>query len=246
MTEEQRKKLNEVNWYHTIQLENVITRGVDSSYKRLELLKLPDLTNKSVLDIGAWDGFFSFEAERRGANDVLAVDSFVWQNKTWGSKSGFNLAREVLRSNVRDLEVEVCDLDPKLVGRFDVVLFLGVLYHLKNPLSALEKIAAVTSNLLVLETHVDLLDLRTPAMRFYPAGELDMDPSNWWGPNIPAIEVMLKEVGFKKIEIIYPTNPALQFSWPYRVIRAIRHRLFSKRPFSDTFNQGRVVIHAWK
>jgi len=246
MTEKQHSRINKIKWYHTIQLEDVSTNGVDNSSKRLEFLKLPDLTNKSVLDIGAWDGFFSFEAEKRGASDVLAVDSFVWQDKTWGSKSGFNLAREVLKSKVRDLEAEVYDLDPKLIGQFDVVLFLGILYHLKHPMLALEKVAAVTRDLLVLETHIDLLNVKTPSMRFYPTGELDMDPSNWWGPNILALEAMLKDVGFKKIEITYPTNPSIQFSRPYRFFRALRHQLLSNRPFNDTLNQSRVVIHAWK
>ena len=94
----------------------------------------------SVLDIGAWDGFFSFECERRGASRVVAADYFSWHGSGWGTKAGFTLARDVLGSKVEDVDIDVMDLTPERVGTFDLVLFLGVLYHLRHPLLALERV----------------------------------------------------------------------------------------------------------
>jgi tRNA (mo5U34)-methyltransferase len=136
-----------------------------------------------VFDIGAWDGFYSFEAERRGAKRVLATDSFTWSGQGWGSKRGFELARKLLNSKVEDLNIDVMDLSPEKVGMFDVVLFLGVLYHLKHPMLALERVFSVTKELLILDTHVDLLGSKRPAIAFYPGSEVNRDNTNWSGPN---------------------------------------------------------------
>src|SRR3954466_11917283 len=83
--EELKKEVAKINWWHSIDLGNgVITPGVDRSSWKLKKLRMPqDLSGMSVLDIGAWDGFFSFEAERRGAKRVLAVDSFCWNGEGW-------------------------------------------------------------------------------------------------------------------------------------------------------------------
>jgi tRNA (mo5U34)-methyltransferase len=150
-----------------------------------------------VLDVGSWDGFYAFEAERRGASRVLATDSFAWRT----AKAGFELARRVLDSHVEDMDIDVLELSPDRVGTFDVVLFLGVLYHMRHPLLALERVASVTGDHLVLETHVDLLDLPRPAMAFYPGTELNGDETNWCGPNPPMVLAMLNTVGFSKAEI---------------------------------------------
>ena len=86
-------QVDSIEWYHSISLPGgVVTPGVNNSPVALERLQLPaSLSGKTVLDIGAWDGFYSFEAARRGASRVLATDSFVW-NGRWG-QTGFNLAR---------------------------------------------------------------------------------------------------------------------------------------------------------
>jgi SAM-dependent methyltransferase len=152
-----RQHVEKIRWYHSIDLgDGIVTPGVDPSPQKLRRLHLPeDLSGKTVLDVGAWDGFFSFEAERRGAERVLATDSYAWSGVDWGSKRGFELARTRLGSTVEDMDVDVLDLSPQGVGVFDVTLFLGVLYHLRHPMLALEKVAAVTRELLILETAVD-------------------------------------------------------------------------------------------
>jgi hypothetical protein len=86
-TEELQTEIAKVNWYHSIPLGNdIVTPGVDNSSLRLAKLHLPEeLSGKSVLDVGAWEGFFSFEAERGGAEGVLATDSFCWGGGGWGT-----------------------------------------------------------------------------------------------------------------------------------------------------------------
>lgn len=217
----------------------VVTRGVIDCELRLRNLGWPPLTGKSVLDIGAWDGFFSFAAERRGAARVLATDSFSWSGRGWGSRAGFELARSAYGSRVEDLEIDVMDLAPERIGRFDVVLFLGVLYHLKHPLLALERVASVTGERLILETVVDLAGVQRPAMAFYPGRELNDDPTNWWAPNLPGLRAMLHTVGFTRVDVVSPVPSA-----PYRTIRAVYHGLTGRNAMRLAYRQDRAVVHA--
>ena len=204
--EDLRSRVAALRWYHSIDLGNgIVTQGADETPYRLARLNLPaSLTGRTVLDIGAWDGFFSFEAERRGASRVVAADHYSWHGTGWGTKAGFTLARETLQSRVEDVDIDVMDLTPDRVGTFDVVFFLGVLYHLPHPLLALERVASVTRDLLILETVVDMIGVRRPAAAFYPGRELNNDPTNWWGPNVPAVEAMLHAVGFRQVETVSP------------------------------------------
>ena len=241
--EELRAEVESIPWWHTIDLgDGIITPGKDDSPRKLERLRLPSsLKGKTVLDIGAWDGFFSFEAEKRGAERVLAVDSYAWDGSTWGTKRGFELARRVLGSKVEDREMDVLDLSPEAVGTFDVVFFLGVLYHMRHPLLALERISSITDELLVLETVADLLSVRRPAMAIYPDGALYGDPSNWNGINPAALKAMLREVGFKRIETVQKPDTAIK-----RSLRALYYRLRPGSPPGPISHISRITIHAYK
>ena len=210
-----------ITWYHTIDLgHGIVTPGIDHTPLRIPPLGLPDdLSGWTVLDIGAWDGALSFEAERRGAARVLATDSYCWRGEGWGTKAGFEFARRALDSKVEDLDIDVMDLSPERVGTFDLVLFIGVLYHLRHPLLALERVASVTDKLLILDTHVAAVKEKRPVMVFYPDAELNDDPTNWWGPNPLAVEAMLRTVGFSRIE-----------------------RTSDRRLLKD----GRLTVHAWR
>jgi tRNA (mo5U34)-methyltransferase len=238
-----RSEVSALRWYHTIDLgHGVVTRGVDDTPLRLARLDLPaSLAGRTVLDVGAWDGFFSFEAERRGASRVVAADYYSWHGPGWGSKAGFNLARGVLGSRVEDVDIDVMDLSPERVGTFDVVLLLGVLYHLQHPLLALERIAAVTHDLLIVETVVDMVGVRRPAAAFYPDRELNGDPTNWWGPNVPAVHAWLHTVGFGDVRTATPMPSA-----PYRAARAMHHWLRGKDRPDRAFRRDRAVFHARK
>lgn len=186
-----------IHWWHQIELpDGSVTPGPDRSAEKLAALHLPDLSGKTVLDVGANDGYFSFAAERLGASRVLAVDTFAWRLP--GGKDGFEYARNALGSKVEDIEIEVLDVSPETVGKFDVVLFLGVLYHMRHPFLALERMANVTNELLVVETLVDMTHFRSPAAAFYP-GELLGEETNWWGPNPAAVLGMLRNVGFERV-----------------------------------------------
>ena len=239
------RRVAEVRWFHSIDLGGgIVTPGQDRDPRRLEQMRLPaDLSGRTVLDIGAWDGFYSFEAERRGAQHVLATDSFSWTVHGDGTgKQGFDLAREALGSAVAAREIDVMDLSPDAVGTFDVVLFLGVLYHLRHPLLALERVAAVTGDLMILETEVDLALGGRPAMAFYPGAELSDDWTNWWGPNPAAVVGMLRAVGFTEIDVVSPN------SLPYRAARAGRRlaaALRDRHPHPlATAQRGRITVHA--
>lgn len=227
------------HWYHTIDLGGVVTAGSGGNLVLLRRLGLPPrLDGLRVLDVGASDGFFSFEAERRGARRVLATDSFRWDRGP--GRRGFDLARRALASRVEDKHVDVLELSPETVGVFDLVLFLGVLYHMRDPLLALEHVASVTGGQLILETHVDMLHCRRPACAFYPEDELGHNPTNWFGPNPAAVVAMLKSVGFRRVAVIS------RHSLPYRVARALKWRFQGRGRFLPTLDQGRLVVHAWR
>ncbi len=223
-------EINQINWWHKIDLGNgMTTPGRDDTPTKLAQVNLPkNLEGLSVLDIGAWDGFFSYECERRGAKRVVAVDKPVWHVPTIG-KRGFEFARRTLGSKVEDVELEVLEISPDRVGGvFDLVLFLGVLYHMRHPLLALERVSSVTGKQLILETHVDMNECDRPVMAFYPDVECAGDDSNWCGPNRAAVEAMLKVVGFRKVELMSST-PVL-----YGVEGVGKSKY------------GRMVFHAWK
>ena len=172
-------------WFHRIELApGVFTPGVDDTPHKAALIQFPaDLTGKSVLDIGAYDGYFSFEAERRGAAFVLAYDHLP------PDESGFNIARDVLKSKVEHRVGSVYDLDPAIVGEFDIVLFLGVIYHLRSPLLALQRIYGVCKSVMYLESQIST-DMAGMSARFYPSNELNNDPTNWWAPTRPCLEAV--------------------------------------------------------
>jgi tRNA (mo5U34)-methyltransferase len=231
-----------IRWYHRMDLPGVTTPGVSATSRGLPRLAFPaSLAGKTVLDIGAWDGFYSFEAARRGASRVLATDSFAWSGVSWGSKDGFLLARRALgfEGAVEDRMIDVMDLDPDVLGEtFDVTLFLGVLYHLENPLAAIARVASVTRGLLILETETSLNWLRYPAARFFPGVELNDDNTNFFSFNRRALIGMLQSAGFTRITVKYRTP----------MVRRIGRAALSLRGgFSQcrrTFLSARIVLHA--
>ena len=200
--------------------------------RRLRLLQIPeDLTGYTVLDIGAWHGFFSFECERRGADRVLAIDHYAWNR--FGMDE-FLAARERLESKVEHRLVDVYDLDLNDIGQFDLVLMLGVFYHLRNPLLALEHVKNVTRHLLICETHVLLpfIHERYPLVPFFPGDENAKEAADEMCaiPTVEALRQMLRAVGFSDVQTVY--TPSFRY-WKKLVA------LVTNRPQS-----GRGIFHA--
>jgi len=171
---------------------------------------------------------------------VLATDSYAWSGRGWSTRRGFDLAHEALGSRVDAQEIDVLDLSPAAIGAtFDVVLCLGVLYHLRDPISALERVASVTDDLLIVETELRLDWLPWSAARLYPGAELNADGTNWWAMNSRALGGVLKENGFRRIEVVWRSSQLR------RAARVARHRLRHGVPLAQQSSR-RVVIHAHK
>lgn len=190
-------------WFHSIRLPNgLVTPGLktlaDVTQEEEAIFGALDVRGHGVLDIGAWNGAFSFAAERRGAVRVLATDSHTWRHPHWRGREGFNLVHGALASKVMPFEVDPTEITGAL-GQHDVVLFLGVFYHLLDPIDVMRRVRKVTGGALVVETHQDALDQARPMMVFYPGDTLLGDPTNWWGPNPPLMHHLLTELGFARV-----------------------------------------------
>lgn len=200
------KEMNEIKWWHPIEIGEHTTPGMNQETKdTFNNLGLPkDLTGKTVLDIGAWDGYYSFGCEKLNAKRVVASDKFVWSNNElsgcwWNNDKGFDFAHKHLNSKVEKLMASVEDLHPAVHGKFDIVLMLGVIYHAKDPIGYLQKAFNMSNDLVVIETHVDLMDLPYPAARYYVNNELNNDSTNYWGPNALAVKGIMQDIGYKNI-----------------------------------------------
>jgi len=190
--------------YHSIDLpDGSVLPGlqtVEHLRWRLDLFELPrDLRGKRVLDVGAWDGWFSFECERRGA-EVVAVDCIALDT--------FLEAKQLLGSKVEYLTLDVNELSARRLGHFDIVLFFGVLYHLRHPLLGLEKAVELSTDLALIESFVIEPEQRQiPAvMEFYERAELGGQIDNWCGPSPECLVSMCRSAGFAQVELKDITN----------------------------------------
>ncbi len=162
---------------------------------------------------------------------MLAVDRYAWDR--FGMEE-FRSARARLGSDVEYRHADVHELDPVEIGQFDLVLLLGVFYHLRNPLTALERIAGVTRRLLICETHVLLpfVHERYPLVPFFPGDEhAEERPYEMCAmPTMAALTQMLQSVGFSEVEPVY--TPSFRY-WKKFLA------LVTNRPQS-----GRGIVHA--
>lgn len=218
--EELQRRIDEMKWLQCIDLPTdeggiIRTKGAfDHCTEEIanERYGIPlDLKEKTVLDIGAANGYHSFLAERRGA-DVIAIEP----NQGRGDNINcFALAKQVLGSSlsvyVQSLDVYVENHDP---SPRDIVFYFGVLYHVKAPLLELEYLSKVTKEYALIETAIGKSIGRISAASSSIAEEIplwefrpgfDNDPTNYWYPSLKGLEVALLHVGFKKVEVIYLT-----------------------------------------
>lgn len=203
-------------WFHNINLHGVQTApdhflGDYPAVKwRAFCDALPaDLQGKSVLDIGCNGGFYSMEMKKRGAARVLGIDP----DEAYLEQARF--AAEVNSLDIEFQRMNVYDV-PGLREKFDIVLFLGVLYHLRHPLLALDLLHDhVTKDLLVFQTMQRGSKSASPVKddyHFWQDGVFEQenfprmyfiekyyagDRTNWWIPNRACTEAMLRSAGFR-------------------------------------------------
>jgi tRNA (mo5U34)-methyltransferase len=203
-------------WYHKIELPyGLVTPGwapINPSQYKIPM----DLTGRRVLDIGAWDGYWTFEALKRGAREVVAIDDFSdylgdlppEARQKWAT---FDLCREALgysEAICKRIELSIYDISKEELGLFDTVFFFGTIYHLRYPLLALDRIASVCTHEIYIESAI--LDDYSPyrgglgqgysnqmVMEFYPGDQYGGNESNWWVPTLHCLLGMACAAGFK-------------------------------------------------
>ncbi len=265
-----------MGWYHTIDLgDGVVTKGI--SVQETSAAVIPEVTGRSVLDIGAWDGKFSFAAEQAGASRVVALDHYAWgvdfvargayweectRNGTLPDQSrdetdfwhpdlpgrrGFEFAAAALGSKVEPVVADFQTVDLDQLGQFDVVLYLGVLYHMKEPLTCLERLRAVTKEVAVIETeavHIEGLDHEV-LLQFHAGSSLRTDFGNWYVPTIEALHNLCRAAGFSRIQTVVgpPSPPPPDASLRRKVGRRVGG-IPAPRPSAPSENY-RAVVHAY-
>jgi tRNA (mo5U34)-methyltransferase len=241
-------------WFHNIELDGVWTAPnhflgnyPHFKFERFAHALPADLTGKTVLDIGCNAGFYSMEMAKRGADRVVGIDSdprYLAQAQLAAETLGFAGRIELRQLDVYDVGA--------LGERFDVVVFMGVLYHLRHPLLALDLIHAhVAGDMMIFQTlqrgSSDIVDVPEDHP-FYEEGALQPptyfdapgypklhfiehayahDWTNWWAPNRACAEAMLRASGFR-IEQVIPDEDGIY----------ICRR--SEMPYADFGNQGAV------
>ena len=252
------------HWHHSIKVgDGVVTPGgktLQHHHDDLIRLHLPNLAGKSVLDIGAWDGYYTFMAEGAGASRVVALDHYAWsvdferaaaytarqlrdgrpihafhtQPEIWDpvglpGKRGFDLVYRLLQSRAEVVVGDFMTIDPSAVGTFDVVLFMGVIYHLEEPLAALRRVRELTRGFAAIETEAVLLPGSggRPLWQFVDAAQVNHDPTVLWVPTAEGLQAMCLAAGFSRAEVVSgpPNAPRFRRAKPMNY---------------------RAVVHAWR
>ena len=225
--EEIKEKLESLApWFHCIDLGGGIkTKTLSAAtetvshpaetWKKISRCLPVDLTGRSVLDVGCNAGFYAIEAKRRNAQRVLGIDA----QRHHVRQALF--VREVLGLDIEYRRMSVYDLSRASVGQFDITLALGLIYHCKHLVLALERLFEVTKDLLILETAILPLD-KTPKsfVDIASAGEVTLHPLafaenlpemkettfNWFLPSLNALESLLKNIGFGELSVFEVTR----------------------------------------
>ena len=197
-------------WWHSIDFGNgLVSRGEKGCGPHIhenEVKWFPQgfFSGKRVLDVGTWDGYYAFYAERQGASEVVAVDKFVWAGFAGAhrSKRGFDIAKSLLGSKVIDYTLDVDEMTPAILGTFDSIIYAGVFYHLKNPFGAIEVLHSLLrpGGRVLVETEMRNTGSSVPLLQFHPKSSLNNDPTNFFSPNGACVRLMFEEVGDYTVE----------------------------------------------
>ena len=270
--------MREREWYHSIDLgDGFVTDGKAQPNELLESPGvLPDVRSRSVLDIGAWDGKYSFEAERAGAARVVALDHYVWRLHAQErdayyeacelegrlpdpavleqgfldpdglpGKEGFDLAKQYLGSHVEAVAEDFMTMDLGKLGTFDVVFYLGVFYHMVNPVGALQRLHQVTGGVAVIETETIKLPpfVHQNLVAFYPGKECRSDYTNWFAPTERALHDMCLAAGFRRVQTKARDPARKSLASAFKSLSLARWR--EALPLLAGQWSCRVVVHAF-
>jgi tRNA (mo5U34)-methyltransferase len=220
-TAEIQERIAGIPWYHTIDLgHGVISPGIVDNRAEVASSRLPDdLTGKRCLDVGTFDGFWAFEMERRGAT-VVALDLESLEDMDFPLRrrqeraqqamdvrgtqqigQAFNVAQEILGSQVRREILSVYDLAPERLGLFDLVLLGDIIVHLRDPELALERARSVTNPGGCVLVHSAV----TPELERSEAPLLQYVGARnhywvWWNYSARALMMMMEDAGFEPVE----------------------------------------------
>ena len=250
-------------WYHSIDLGHGIVSPGKKSAEQLakdwDAFGMPDMRGKSVLDVGAWDGYFSVRAEEAGATRVVALDHYMWaldlarqqdyldecafnnqvpapfhtMPSMWKpdqlpGKVGFDTAHRARGSKVESVVGELMTMDLERLGTFDVVLYAGGFPRMRHPLLALERLAKVTNQVLLVQTDAVVVPgfEHRSFCEFFETNELRMDTGLSWAPNRRALTGMCRAAGFARVES--------------------RDDVRSQPPRRDALHRYPLTLRAWK
>lgn len=203
-------------WFHNIDLRGVKTAPdhflgdyPNIKFKGFAHALPADLSGKTVLDIGCNAGFYSIEMKRRGAERVVGIDS----DERYLAQARF--AAEVLGAEIEFRKMSVYDV-ASLGENFDVVIFMGVLYHLRHPLLALDLLYdTVVKDILIFQSMLrgsdevelvkadydfwktEIFEHQGFPKMYFIEHRYSQDPTNWWIPNRACMEAMLRSAGFE-------------------------------------------------
>jgi tRNA (mo5U34)-methyltransferase len=230
-----RRKVEDLGeWFHNLNLYGVETAPhhflgdfPNIKWKHIAPALPEDLSGATVLDIGCNGGFYSIEMKRRGAARVLGIDvddRYLNQARFAASTLGFDIEFE--KRSVYDVDA--------IAGKFDVVLFMGVLYHLRYPLYALDRVVQKVGEQLIFQTMIrgsedpytaddnyhfwnkEIFEDRAFPQMYFIEHKYANDPTNWWVPNRAAAEAMLRSAG---MEIVAHPEPETWICTPRETSR---------------------------
>lgn len=218
------QKIDSTKWFHTMDLPYMLS--VDDDAPARGYIKTPgivnhcnwklaterfgipeDLTGKDIIDIGAYDGYFSFVAANRNAHSVLAIDPLQDCSNIEHKASAFRIARTAL-----ELDEKVAFLHTDLEGRshdvdmYDISFYFGVLYHVTNPLQELKHLHAITREYALIETAICTVPLssKRPLWEFKPGH--NGDNTNMWYPSIAGLRSACYSAGFTSFKEVYMSD----------------------------------------
>ena len=226
------------DWFHNLNLHGVPTAPhhflgdfPNIKWRQIASAIPQDLQGATVLDVGCNGGFYSIEMKKRGASRVVGIDV---------DDRYLKQARFAAQTLGLEIEIEKCSVyeTDKLAGQFDYVFFMGVFYHLRYPLLALDNLMKKVAGKLIFQTMVrgsneagewaenypfwetEVFEKRNFPKMYFVEKSYSNDPTNWWIPNRPAVEAMLRSAG---LDIESRPEEETWICRPTRVLRGGRY-----------------------